>query len=349
MEQFSKKKILLIAPSFFGYEKEIETELIRLGAQVDLLPDRPFSSSLAKAATRLCRQWLIPYMDAFFMSSIKKLGTKRYDAIFVIQGEGLSIGMLTHFKEMFPEAQLILYMWDSMRNKKSLLANLELYDVRFTFDKTDSRTLDMRFRPLFFAPGFAKDPAASHKYDLSFIGTAHSDRYRIVSNISQNNSNTIRFFKYIFLQAPWLFYIKKIFLASFRSASITDFNFIALSGFEVQKIFHQSLAIVDIEHPRQTGLTMRTFETLGSRKKLITTNSAIQEYDFYDPQNIFVFDRKGDGKIPVDFFTSPYRPINSDIFQKYSLNEWLVEIFSTCPWWHDEQGIRTKNAMQESQ
>ena len=38
---------------------------------------------------------------------------------------------------------------------------------------------------------------------------------------------------------------------------------------EVLKLFSQSFSILDVEHPNQKGLTMRTFESLGLGKKLI--------------------------------------------------------------------------------
>ena len=42
-------------------------------------------------------------------------------------------------------------------------------------------------------------------------------------------------------------------------------------------------AVLDIEHPKQVGLTMRTFEVLASGRKLITTNRSIINHEFYDP------------------------------------------------------------------
>lgn len=332
MSIFAKKKILLVAPIFFGYEKEIEFELIRLGAKVDRLPDRPFNSPLAKALMRLCRRWFIPLLDAFFSASIKKLGVEQYDAVFVIQGEGLSKGMLVKIKQMFPDTYLVLYMWDSMRNKRALIENLPFYDATYSFDKTDSETLNMRFRPLFFLPRFQDNRSSERKYDLSFIGTAHSDRYNIISHIERNSPYGIRFYKYLFMQAKWLFVVKKVFITNFRDSYISDFEFTALSGSEVQRVFSQSLAIVDIEHPRQTGLTMRTFETLGAGKKLVTTNIAVKGYDFFDSQNILVLDRNSDFDIPESFFSTPYRPVGLEVVNNYTLNRWLIEIFSSSSW-----------------
>ncbi len=76
-----------------------------------------------------------------------------------------------------------------------------------------------------------------------------------------------------------------------RDAKIDDFSFTSLSQEETLDIISQSKVVVDIEHPGQVGLTMRTLEMLGCQKKLITTNKSVREYDFYNEDNILVVER----------------------------------------------------------
>jgi len=65
---------------------------------------------------------------------------------------------------------------------------------------------------------------------------------------------------------------------------------------------------------------------LGLHKKLITTNSDIVNYDFYNPQNILVVDEKNP-TIPASFFETKYIPIPAAIFNKYTLEGWTDAIF----------------------
>ena len=71
---------------------------------------------------------------------------------------------------------------------------------------------------------------------------------------------------------------------------------------------------------------MRTIEMVGMGKKLITTNTGIQNYDFYHPNNICVIDRH-DPQIPAEFWNSPYVPISRSILQRYSLRAFVEDIF----------------------
>ena len=328
MHNLGGKQVLFIAPQFFGYEKEIAEEMRRRGGLVDFLPDRPFTSALMKAVTRLRREWVLPFADRFFLDSVEALGRTRYDVIFVVVGEGVSVRVLSEYRASFPGATFVLYMWDAIRTKRAAQANLPFFDAIHTFDPNDAKTFGMNFRPLFFSPGFTPATQILPQYQLSFVGTAHSDRYAIVSNVAEALPKQTNCYWYLYLQAPWVFWAHKLGNPAYRRASRSDFRFEPLSKVAVQRIFLNSLAILDIEHPGQTGLTMRTFETVGAGKKLITTNALVKESDFFKPENILLIDRDRVPKIPDSFLCTAYEPLPVAIYQKYSLAGWLDEILS---------------------
>jgi len=326
MQYLLGKKILFIGPQFFGYEQEISNELVNQGAEVDFLPDRPFNAPLMKAVIRFRRKWILPLADRYFLDSIEAFDRGHYDLIFVVQGEGLSVKTLSIVKLLFPKARLVWYLWDSLRNKKSLVPNLFAFDECHTFDASDSKFYGMNFRPLFFSSGFSREASQNFNYHLSFIGTAHSDRFRIVSNMIAALPDHTNCYWYLYLQAQWVFWVQKVVNPAYRGASISKFRFNPVSKKEVQKVFFDSLAILDIEHPLQTGLTMRTFETMGANKKLVTTNAMVKDTDFYNPNNILVIERHSVPNIPETFWVAPYVPLVETIYQKYSLKGWLREV-----------------------
>ncbi|CAN4272326.1 hypothetical protein MCEMSEM29_01155 [Methylophilaceae bacterium] len=320
------KKILFIAPEFFGYEKEIVAELERRGAEVDFIPDRPFKSPFMKAVTRLRRELVLKLAESFFLKAIKRFNRNNYDLILVVLGECVSPKLLTNLRVQFPKATFTLYMWDSFKNRKFLPKNVPYFDKCFTFDFDDAKNYGMQFRPLFYSNGFKKTEEKNLKFDISFIGTAHSDRYKVVSKVVANLPKDTKSYLYLFLQAPWVFWLHKLCNSKFKGAAIREFNFLPLSKAEVKKIFSDSLIILDIEHPKQTGLTMRTLETLGAQKKLITTNSNVVDYDFFNPNNIFVMDRENVGHIPNSFLLRPYEPLSDQLYEKYSIKGWLDDV-----------------------
>src|SRR5690606_25151171 len=80
-----------------------------------------------------------------------------------------------------------------------------------------------------------------------------------------------------------------------------------------------------IHHPGQTGLTMRTIETLALGRKLVTTNDTIREYSFYDADNILIVDRKRP-KLHMEFFEKTASVDLADKMKEYSIDRWVENV-----------------------
>ena len=323
------KRILLIMPRFFGYEQDILNEIQRQGGQVDWLPDRPFDSASMAALTKFVPASILPFADQLYFQMIKSFNVERYDFILVINGQTLSSRVLRFLKDTYSAAKLILYMWDSIENRSHVTKNFAFFDSLSSFDPKSSKEYGMHLRPLFYSRElqFGEVEQPSYKYDLSFVGTAHSDRYSVINQLRSNLPTDVTAYWYLYLQSQWIYHVYKTLGSNMASASKSDFNFVPLSRENLQTVFMTSRSSVDIEHPLQRGLTMRTFETLGMRRKLITTNNLIADYDFFHPDNICVIDRRNP-VIPKSFFASPFQEIGSELRNKYSISGWLDELLS---------------------
>lgn len=319
------RRVLFLAPRFFGYEREIVAELERRGAIVDHLNDRPFDSPLMAAVTRFWPAAVMRAASRLYAARLAELGHPDYDLVLVINGQTLTTETLLGWRQRWPRASFVLYMWDSFGNRAHALANMRHFDRCLSFDRNDAARHGLVFRPLFFVPGFERSSPADPRHDISFVGTMHSDRYAVLSAVRRALPAAGQAFWYLFLQAPWVYWAYRVLKPGFRRAAIAEFRFQPLSKPQVQEIFAQSRAILDIEHPLQTGLTMRTLETLGARKKLVTTNAGIRDYDFYVPENICIIDRQRP-VIPPDFFRAPYREVAPAVYQRYRLAGWMDDV-----------------------
>ena len=70
---------------------------------------------------------------------------------------------------------------------------------------------------------------------------------------------------------------------------------------------------------------MRTFEALSLGIKIVTTNKDIVNYDFYNPQNIFIVEDENT-LIPEDFFDTPFD--NSFSMKGYSINQFVIKLLA---------------------
>lgn len=327
MKLLKGQRILLIAPRFFGYERDIKEELQRQGAIVDWLPDRPFDSPAMAALTKLRPQWVLPAADSLYERLLSGFGATNYDSILVVNGQTLSGRTLRLLRVGYPSAQFVLYLWDSIANRRHVLDNLSMFDRVYTFDPQDAAHYGLRMRPLFYGQGFnATEPLVTPlRYHISFIGTAHSDRFTVVDCLRASLPEDVSAYWYLYLQAHWVMHYYRCTKPNMWHASADDFKFIPLAKPTLQSVFRESFSILDIEHPLQRGLTMRTFETLGSGKKLVTTNEGVRDYEFFSPENVCIIDRKKP-RVSESFLNSPFAPLSDAVRKRYSISGWVAEV-----------------------
>ncbi|MGN7821869.1 hypothetical protein ACTJJB_17195 [Chitinophaga sp. 22536] len=325
------KKILMICPRFFGYEKKIVAKLEELGADVVYYDERLKNTATAKIAIRFFRGGIKKRITKYYNNILVETASTKFDYIFFVNPETVLPELLEKFREKFQTARFILYMWDSLRIKPVARELLPYFNRIYSFDRNDTLiNPSIKFRPLFFTDEFdiaGEKAVVQNRYDWCFFGTVHSDRYSVIRDLCRRSGEmNMRVFVFMYLQGKFVFYFRKLFERSLPGAKIEEFSFSPMTRTEISEIVNSSVAVLDIQHYDQTGLTIRTFEILGMGKKMITTNPDIVNYDFYENDNIWVIDRKKP-EVPAHFFTTPSVPVAADIRHKYSLTGWIEEIF----------------------
>jgi hypothetical protein len=209
---------------------------------------------------------------------------------------------------------------------------LNTFDHAFSFDRNDSSSNEsLEFLPLFYGENFQyiQNDDKENIYSVAFIGSLHSDRFNFVKKITNQLANDdLSAFTFFYCPSRLLFLLKKILTSEFNGVKWSDVSFTPLNQKTIKDIISESKMIIDVEHPSQTGLTLRTIESLGARKKLITTNKDIKNYDFFTDSNICVVDRINP-KVDGTFKESKFSVKSELIEKKYSLNSWLNTIFQS--------------------
>lgn len=323
-----EKRILFFTASFLGFQDDIKNALENMGAEVDWFDERVGESTFTKTLVRINRDVMAMKINCYYEKIIQSTKDISYDYVFFVNVEAATQSIIESLRRLHPSAKFILYEWDSIVNNKNARNLIGLFDETWSFDKNDCEKFKMNFLPLFYNNEYARvKNIEDYQYSVMFIGTTHSDRYRFVKIIEDQVDG--KNFNWFYFPSR-LLYLKMWIQDKFfrKNSKLSDFRFKALPKSELLNIVEQSKIILDAQHPKQTGLTMRTLETLGAKRKLITTNSYVKEYDFYRPQNILVVDRNKP-IIPQDFVESEYEELPSDIYNKYSLDSWLKTIFHT--------------------
>lgn len=329
-EKMNGKKILFFSVQTFNLEKEIIKKLQQSGAEVDYYDERPSNSNFTKGIIRIKRSLYAHKITEYYENILTAIKNKKYDFLLVNRGEVIPAFFLERFKVEHPECFRIFYTWDSFSNHAHPTTILKYFDKKMTFDSEDAVKFGIEFRPLFYLDSYKeikKYADEDKEYDLLFLGTAHSDRY-IISTLVANwcKSQGLISFCYYFIHGRLVFLYKKLLDKSFKHIQYNKLSFKSLTTSEILELYKKSDVILDINHPGQKGLTMRTFESLGAGKKMITTNAEIKKYSFYNPENFYIIDRNNI-RLDKSFFEKKYSDVSPDLYERASMNGWLSCIF----------------------
>jgi hypothetical protein len=328
MKDLRGRSVLFFSPQFFNYENEIKKKLEELGATVKWFDDRPSNNFVSKVLIRFNKNFISKKITKHYSAIIEelRLNKSQFDYVFFLNPEAISVNSLKEFKEVFPEAKFILYMWDSFQNRKKTKDLLPFFNSKFTFDAHDAQNFNLQLRPLFYIDLYSAKENEKIIYDFLFIGTAHTDRYKFVNRLVDQIPERFKIKLYFFLSSKLLFWAKKVVEKDFRRVDYKNISFNPLTHKSNSELVHKSKVILDINHPKQIGLTMRTFEALGAQRKLITTNADVANYDFYDETNILIIDRLNP-IINEEFLIKPFNPTGKDILMKYCIRGWINDLF----------------------
>ena len=326
-QHFAKKKILFLSVQTFNLEVEIKNKLEELGADVTYYDERPANNNFIKGIIRLNRSIVQKRIDHYYKKILSTITDKKYDYLFVNRGEIVPAFFLEELKNLHPNCEFIFYTWDSFTNHAHPTTILKYFDKKLTFDPKDAFQYKINFRPLFYLDAYKNLIHLPTKYDILFLGTAHSDRYKISSSIkSWAQKNYLICFCFYYMHGKLVYLYKKLFDKTFKEFKYNQLSFKSLNINQIINLYQQSNVILDINHPQQNGITMRTFEAIGSKRKLITTNKEISKYPFYNENNFLIIDRDNI-KLNLDFFKGDYKELDSNLYEKFSLEGWLFNIF----------------------
>jgi hypothetical protein len=87
--------------------------------------------------------------------------------------------------------------------------------------------------------------------------------------------------------------------------------------------YSKARCVLDVELNIQTGITMRTFEALGSGVKVVTTNSYIAKDPIYIAENICIIDRNSP-TVDLDFIKSDFK--KNPLYERSYIDNWLDNI-----------------------
>ena len=328
----SNKKILFIAPSFYGYETEIRKELERAGAEVYYVQDNIEDTSFLYRTLGKFRCVLFNKLrDGRIKRCVNKASRGgAFDYVFGIRLDTLNEDLINYLRNKNPNALFLCYFWDSVKNMRSAEKIAEKFDRIYTFDSSDAKAHpSWILRPLFFCNEFksSERKTGTNQIDILFIASLSKHRAILYSELQSFCTRYNYVLKAIFVSKWYIFLIHWFKYPEYRKIPYSIISHKGLTRKQIADYYSKTKVVFDSSSPNQNGLTMRTLECFGAHKRMITTNSSIKEYDIYSPNNVFIYSCDKNEAMNLFMKCGNWEESSPTTSQYYSLSGWLNSIF----------------------
>ena len=250
------------------------------------------------------------------LQELKKYDTQ-FDYCLIIRGDLIPEFVIKHARSI--SNKMVDFQLDGLSVSSKILDYHKYFDDIFVFDENDISQYPNY--PLKHTTNcFFEDASNKNKeIDFLYIGVNTEKRKQDLSSIHRFLESLNHQYNYQFLLTQ----------NQYRKESPIDgitFFEKPLSYEDCLSLSRNAQCVIDLKRKEHDGLSLRFFEALVYKNKIITDNFSVKKYDFYHPNNIYITDFNSfDGL--ENFLKLPYHNLNHEITDKYNFKYWIKNIF----------------------
>jgi hypothetical protein len=265
------------------------------------------------------------------IEKLKNLG--KQDQILVLNPD--LIDLEYHFEIKKYTNRYIAYLYDSVTRSKMPIEHLlnGIFDEIYSFDTKDVQKYHFIKTNNYI---YSEKQEIKINQDIKnqvFNISSFDKRFGTINDIAKKLNEINVSFKFILVNKTIFFKIMNYKIRSFINSKNypkinSNIQFLSkkISLKALNKEYLTTNIILDLVQGNQTGLSFRVFEALALQKKMITDNSSIKKYSFYNPNNILVIDTNN-LNLDISFFNVPYEPIPNEIYHEFTIGSWVDKVF----------------------
>lgn len=286
-------------------------------SQYDNVDIKEIYTPLNNIGLRILRRIIIPIpgLDSFFFGDWNK-NLNEYTKI-IINDAMFNNNILKYISKKNAVASKYVYYTNAVRNSRIKPNNIPKDWRVYTFDISDSKEFDIEYSPEYYTE-HQENIKYDLKYDVCYVGADKTNvRLKNLLDIKEVlRKNKVQNFFHIFRV-----------LKKYNKYELQETTNMFLKYEDIQRIILESKCILELQMEGQSGCTLRTLESMFLNRKLITNNKDIVNYDFYNPNNIFVIENADDFKDRFNdilkFMRSPYQKFPDMVKNNYKFCKWL--------------------------
>lgn len=266
------------------------------------------------------KELFLKYRENDYIEQINKYPDNYFDYSFFIRADFYTTNVI---KEVIRVSKYnFSYHWDGLDRHPKIQKKIPFFDDFYVFEKKDIEKYSKIHKNIHLSTSFYfennKPKNIYSKTDVFYIGEYLPNRIQDVLDI-YHDLKKLSLNINIMLMSQNESIIKKY--------SNSDIKFFkkSIDYSETLEMSKSSRIVLDFltkEKNGHQGLSLRFFEALIHKNKIITDNVNILNYDFYHPDNIFIKGHDDIKTLPA-FIEKKHYDIDEKILRKYSFINWI--------------------------
>ena len=219
---------------------------------------------------------------------------------------------LLWLKKHYSNKRIILLYVNPVKNTLFPTQSIkEVCDV-YTSDYNDSKEYGCNYTPGFYFKEFAQHPE-KEEYDVFYIGRDKGRLEELVSIEDKLKSQGLKTLFYITAPRRFMFWKHNK-----KYRPLIDYE-------DVLKYVSKSKAILMLSKGAQAGMTLRVYESIMNKKKLIIDNDIILGNEFYHKDNVFILNGNNYDELN-NFLKKDWHEWPNEKIEKYYFENWIKDI-----------------------
>lgn len=322
-------KLAIVSLSTFGYFERMAIAASRRGIETEFFDERPANDVFTKLFLRFAPKGFVrSILGRHVMEQRQKIVDGGFTHVLFVFAEAFSADDIRFLCEA--GLRVCRFTWDSVQNRPSVTKLDPLMHAIASFDPDDCAAYGYSYIPLYsevIRPEGMLE-MNQRQFDFYFCGTTHSDRAMLLNSmmtISKRRGWRTNF--KLFFHSRLLYALR--YWRDRRAMALFDqISTIPFSHAETIEDSRNARVVVDIHHPKQSGLTMRSFEALAQGAVLLTTNA--QAATLIEPsltERVVFLDRRRLEASMMEALARCGGPLELGQYEKLSQDRFLTQIF----------------------
>ncbi|WP_295231266.1 hypothetical protein [uncultured Chryseobacterium sp.] len=322
-------RISVISYDFWDYDQYIVEALRRKGIdahhiKITSVTHSGFEERVINAISKtfLKRNLKKEKRKQYVLDSLEKLGHQ--NQILVLNPDTFDLPTLKKIRESTDV--MTTYLYDNLDRVPVECEKLNLFDTIFSFDDSDIEKYGfMKLTNYIYLP-FTPKEVQNPEMDLFYITSYDNRRVALIKRLAKKLMEMgMKFQIMIIGKKSWKHQLKNV-LVKIPENVFLVFSLKKISHEQLPQYYMNAKILLDLMREGQYGLSFRVFEAMALEKKIITDNESIKNYDFYNPNNILVLN-EDISNINASFFEAPYEKVPQEIYNAYTLDHWVIQVF----------------------